>query len=223
MQQEQQQDGERFNCWYRHDSELPSEPQNQQCLCFFCSSSLSLSRSPPPLSLFGWWSSYWSQGQSLSWTDESDMFNVIPHVYFDLKPIWTYRKYEVPKYLYSLRGQYFSLLYLTCRWSITTQFNGVSTIIRSYPMTSVTWWCCLKQNQNPWDVQWLKKHECQHWGVSGWTFVLEQLWEDIWLLRSEVESVPYLCWGGGETGHIISQLVSSYSLEMEIKLHKSDV
>lgn len=43
------------------------------------------------------------------------------------------------------------------------------------------------------------------------------------MLRSEVESVPYLCWGGGETGHIISQLVSSYSLETEMKLHKSDV
>lgn len=47
VQQEQQQDGEQFNCWSRHDSELPSEPQNQQCLCFFCSSSLS-----PPLSLW---------------------------------------------------------------------------------------------------------------------------------------------------------------------------
>lgn len=40
------------------------------------------------------------------------------------------------------------------------------------------------------------------------------------LLRSEVESQPHLCWGGGEMGHIISLLASSDSLETQMKLHK---
>lgn len=79
VQQEQQQNSSPFGCWFHHDPDLQAETQNQiqqsPCLVLLC---LNLS-----LSLFAW-GEYWPEGQSMSWTDESDMFNENPpHVYFD--------------------------------------------------------------------------------------------------------------------------------------------
>ncbi len=83
VQQEQQQNCSCFRCCFHHHPDVQVEPQNriQQSPASVC---LSVSASVCVCVCVCVCGCYWQKGQSMSWTDESDMFHVNPpHVYFD--------------------------------------------------------------------------------------------------------------------------------------------
>lgn len=159
-------------------------------VCVSSVSLLSLSLPPTSLSvsLFGWWSSYWSQGQSLSWTDESDMFNVIPHVYFDLKPIWTYRKYEVPKYLY-LTSVVDQLLHNSMVWVQSSDLTQWQVLPDGDAESSIK----IPEMCNGWrnvSVNMIMRIEWMNfcfWAALGGYMVAK--------VRGRVSAIPVLGWG----------------------------